>query len=41
MSTKAEEEEEEEEEEEVDTCCASCGVAAIDHVKLIDCDGRL
>ena len=24
--------------EEVDTCCASCGIAAIDDVKLKDCD---
>ena len=31
MSTEAE--------EEVDTCCASCGIAAVDNVELKDCDG--
>src|SRR5210317_449796 len=25
-------------EEEVDTCCASCGIAAVDDVKLKDCN---
>ena len=32
MGTKAER-------EEVDTCCASCGMAEVDDVKLMDCDG--